>query len=198
MSKASVRERRRVAAASQRRGRPRPNSGLKAFAVLAAVGAVVAAVAAIALGSGPSEPSGKQTTLEPTGETAAMGVPVVVTPGSASGVATAGSVQVDAANWAMGQVPLDVAVRPSWTIRNTGSEPVSLGEPSAVVRAGCCPGPLVLGQYTLAPGESTELTFELAMHEGMDGWHDMGVYVPVSVGSGEQVLELSVTGDFRN
>jgi hypothetical protein len=42
------------------------------------------------------------------------------------------------------------------------------------------------------------LTFELAMHEGMDGWHDMGLYVPVRTANGDQWLELNVTGDFRN
>jgi len=31
----------------------------------------------------------------------------------------------------------------------------------------------------------------------MDGWHDMGVYLPVQ-GAGDQFLELNVTGDFRN
>lgn len=37
------------------------------------------------------------------------------------------------------------------------------------------------------------------MHEGMDGWHDMGVYVPIETASGDQAwLELGVTGDFRN
>jgi hypothetical protein len=82
-------------------------------------------------------------------------------------------------------------------ITNTGSTEVTLGEPQAEVRAGCCPGPFALGADKLAPGESTVLTFELAMHEGMDGWHDMGVSVPIE-GSEQGWLELGVTGDFRN
>jgi hypothetical protein len=36
------------------------------------------------------------------------------------------------------------------------------------------------------------------MHEGMDGWHDMGVFVPIEGGSEQGWLELSVTGDFRD
>jgi hypothetical protein len=136
--------------------------------------------------------------LKATGEVSGMGVPVVEVPGSASGTATAAGVTVQGANWAMGQVPLDIAVRPYWTLTNTGSEAVTLGEPQAEVRAGCCPGPFAMDATELAPGESTRLTFELAMHEGMDGWHDMGVYVPIQGAGDDQVLALAVTGDFRN
>lgn len=136
--------------------------------------------------------------LTPTGEVSSMGLPVVETPGYASGVAEFGGVTVQGADWDMGQVPLNVAVLPFWTLTNTGSAEITLGEPRAEIRAGCCPGPFVFGDETLAPGESTVLTFELAMHEGMDGWHDMGVYVPVEGGPGEGWLELSVTGDFRD
>lgn len=137
--------------------------------------------------------------LAPTGEVNAMGLPVVETPGYASGVASAAGVSVQGATWSLGRVPLNVAVRPFWTLTNTGKEPVRLGEPKAEVRAGCCPGPFTLDDRELDPGESTVLTFELAMHEGMDGWHDMGVYVPIETASGEEAwLELAVTGDFRD
>ena len=122
-----------------------------------------------------------------------MGLPVFATPGTSEGIAEAGSVQVDGAQWRMGHVPLDVAVRPSWTLVNVGDRRVTLGEPHAEVRAGCCPGDLVIGARDLAPGERTTLTFELAMHEGMDGWHDMIIHVPV----GSETLTLGVTGDFR-
>ena len=50
----------------------------------------------------------------------------------------------------------------------------------------------------LNPGESTTLSMQFMMHEGMDGWHDMGVYVPVQGADGKSMLELNVTGDFRN
>jgi hypothetical protein len=149
-------------------------------------------------GSGEQAASAQTVALQPTGETNAMGLPVYETPGYASGSAQAGGIAVQGADWAMGRVPLDIAVRPFWTLTNTGTSKVTLGEPQAEIRAGCCPGPFDLGTSTLAPGESTVLTFELAMHEGMDGWHDMGVYVPVDSAGGQTMLELNVTGDFRN
>jgi hypothetical protein len=127
-----------------------------------------------------------------------MGLPVVETPGYASGVAELGGVSVQGANWEMGRVPLNVAVLPFWTLTNTGSFEITLGEPEVDIRAGCCPGPFAMGSNTLAPGGSTVLTFELAMHDGMDGWHDISVYVPVQGGSDQGSLELNVTGDFRD
>ena len=185
--------------AKRRSGSNRAPIGVIAAAIvlIAAVAGVL--VAASAGGStGTADGSGTDAVaLAPTGEVNAMGLPVYETPGYASGTASAGGVTVQGSDWEMGHVPLDIAVRPFWTITNTGSARVTLGEPRAQVREGCCPGPLVLGTSTLAPGESTVLTFELSMHEGMDGWHDMGVYVPI-LGAGDRVLELNVTGDFRN
>src|SRR3546814_9304333 len=51
------------------------------------------------------------------------------TPGSGAGTAEAAGVVVEDARWQLGQVPLNVAVRPTWTLRNTGDRPVTLGEP---------------------------------------------------------------------
>jgi hypothetical protein len=153
---------------------------------------VIAGIALSATGDPTAEPSDGRD-LVATGGVNAMGLPVFATPGTAEGVAEAGSVQVDGAQRMMGRVPLDVAVLPSWTLVNVGDMPVTLGEPHADVRAGCCPGDLVLGAHDLAPGEQTTLTFELAMHAGMDGWHDMVIHVPV----GSETLMLGVTGDFR-
>ncbi len=43
------------------------------------------------------------------------------------------------------------------------------------------------------------LTFELSMHPGMDGPHDMTIHVPVQYTDGtNSVLDLAVTGDFRD
>lgn len=135
--------------------------------------------------------------LAKTGEVSDMGLPVVQTPGRATGTASVEGVRVTGAEWALGTVPLMVAVRPSWTLTNTSDRPVEIGKPNAVVRQGCCPGPFTGGQMMLRPGQSTSITFELSMHPGMDGWHDMGVYVPVTSSSGdEETLELGVTGDF--
>lgn len=159
--------------------------------------ALAAGIAAAALAdAGSSERGGG---LDRTGELNAMGMPVVETPGSGSGTAEAAGVVVEDARWELGQVPLNVAVRPTWTLRNTGDRPVSLGEPHPEVREGCCPGPATLGTRTLAPGDATTLTFELSMHPGMDGPHDLGLHVPVDDGTdSEQLLTLDVTGDFRD
>lgn len=126
-----------------------------------------------------------------------MGMPVVETPGWAHGTTTAGDIQVVGATWDLGHVPLNVAVRPTWELRNTGTEPVTLGDPQPEVREGCCPGPLTLGTHTLAPGETTILTFELSMHPGMDGPHDLAVHLPVTSPEGTDQLTVDVNGDFR-
>jgi hypothetical protein len=199
------------ARATKRKKRGSRRGGVN-VGVVASLAVFTVAIFAIAfgMGSGGGEdppPAGSQNVgqdggtvagLKATGEVSGMGVPVYEVPGAATGSASAGGVTVEGANWAMGQVPLDIAVRPYWTLTNTGAEAVTLGEPQAEVRAGCCPGPFAMDAKELAPGDSTRLTFELAMHEGMDGWHDMGVYVPVQGGGDDQVLALAVTGDFRN
>lgn len=133
-----------------------------------------------------------------TGEQNAMGMPVIETPGAGSGTAAAASVEVDAANWELGAVPLNTAVRPSWVLRNTGAQPVTISEPHAEVREGCCPGPFSLDTRTIPPGGEATLSFELSMHPGMDGWHDIAVHVPLASGSTQGALELGVTGDFRD
>jgi hypothetical protein len=170
------------------------------IAVLA-VGALIAITWPTGSGSGSgsgSSPRAEQAAPPvATGDISDMGMPVVATPGSASGTTSAGGVTVENAFWAMGTVPINVAVRPDWTLRNTSSEPVTLGQPRPEVRKGCCPGALKLGTTTLAPGERTTLTFELSMHEGMDGPHDLGVHILVTAGSAREILTLGVTGDFR-
>ncbi len=133
-----------------------------------------------------------------TGEVNAMGMPVIATPGSAGETAVAGPVEVVGASWTLGRVPLDAAVRPSWLLRNTGTAPVTIGEPHAEVRQGCCPGPFTLDGSTIPPGGEAMLDFELSMHPGMDGWHDIAVHVPVAHAGGQDVLTLEVTGDFRD
>ena len=159
--------------------------------------ALTAGIAVAALADAGSSARGSG--LDRTGELNAMGMPVVETPGSGTGTAEAAGVVVEEASWELGQVPLNVAVRPTWTLLNTGDQPVTLGEPHPEVREGCCPGPATLGTRTLAPGDETTLTFELSMHPGMDGPHDLGLHVPVDDGTdGQEVLTLDVTGDFRD
>jgi hypothetical protein len=180
----------------ENRRRPAAKSR-KGLVVPVALVAILAAAALIALAtSGPADDAGAR--FLATGEISEMGMPVLETPGVASGLASAGGVEVTGATWEMGRVPLEVAVRPSWTLVNTSGEAVSLGEPHPEIRAGCCPGAFTIGDARLAPGESTTLTFELSMHPGMDGWHDFAVHVPVLSSAGAQeLLELVVTGDFR-
>lgn len=159
--------------------------------------ALAAGITAAALADAGSDDSSGS--IDRTGELNAMGMPVVETPGSGAGTAEAAGVVVENASWELGQVPLNVAVRPTWTLRNTSDQPVTLGEPHPEVREGCCPGPATLDSRTLAPGAATTLTFELSMHPGMDGPHDLGVHVPVDDGTGTgQLLALDVSGDFRN
>lgn len=137
--------------------------------------------------------------LRRTGELNAMGMPVVETPGAPTGTKTSGGATIEPATWALGRVPLNVAVRPTWTIRNTGTQLFTLGTARAEIRTGCCPGPITVnGQATLAPGAETRLTFELSMHPGMDGAHDMDVVVPMTYGDGTTgAVTGNVTGDFR-
>jgi hypothetical protein len=177
--------------------RRRARSRLPAALALGVAVGLVALGAAIVAGEREDRGPGSRS-MSPTNEINEMGMPVVLTPGDATGIASAGGVEVRGATWRMGTVPLLVAVRPTWTLVNSSDFPVRLGRPHPEVRAGCCPGPLTLGSRSLAPGESTTLTFELAMHPGMDGWHDIAVHVPVMSGlGGEDVLTLAVTGDFR-
>jgi hypothetical protein len=163
-----------------------------------AAGATVLALA-IGLGVAVSSDSsvGSASSVVRTGERNGMGMPVIETPGSVSGTASAAGVEVVGADWALGEVPLNTAVRPAWLLRNTGTETVTIAEPHPEVREGCCPGPFTVEHRTIPPGGEAMLRFELSMHPGMDGWHDIAVHVPVTAGAAEDVLTLSVTGDFR-
>lgn len=178
-----------MTARTSSRRRRRHRGGRTALPVAAGTLLVVAGLVAVIVLARPDTAG-----LAATGETNAMGLPVVTTPGVATGETTAGGVTVTEANWALGTVPLNVAVQPTWTLANTGDEAVTFGEPHAEVREGCCPGPLTIDERKLAPGETTTLTFDLAMHEGMDGWHDIAVHVPIS--ETDTPLTMVVTGHF--
>jgi len=113
-----------------------------------------------------------------------------------TGVAAGAGLRVEGSDIALGRVPLNTTVTPTWTLANTGPAPLELGEPHATVEEGCCPGPLTLGTYRLGAGEETTLTFPLQMHPGMDGPHRFTVHVPVL--DSDEILALTVTGDFRD
>ena len=132
-----------------------------------------------------------------TGATGPMGGEIVETPGTVSGTASAGGVEVANANYEMGPVPMNVTVVPKWTLRNTSDTAVSLDAPHAEVVEGCCPGTPKLSAQTLAPGAAADLEFPLQMHDGMGGPHHFILHVPVRTVDGSvDFLELNVTGDF--
>lgn len=168
--------------------------------VAAVMAVAIVAVAGFAIARATSGGSTPTNEAAATGETNDMGMPVVATPGTATGIATASGLTAKPATWALGQVPLNVAVRPDWTFTNTGNDTITLGDPHVQINQGCCPGALTYrSTSTLEPGATTALTFELSMHPGMDGPHDMTVHVPVTHADGTtDTLDVTVTGDFRN
>lgn len=115
-----------------------------------------------------------------------------------SGVARALDVVAEGGTVALGHVPLNTTVTPTWTLTNRGDSTVTLGKGHAEVIEGCCPGPLKLGTNELSPGESTELAFPLQMHPGMDGAHEFSVHVPVEAEGERELLELTTTGHFSS
>lgn len=175
--------------------RRRRRSLVNPWSLGAAIVVVAAAVTLALTVDDTPEPGSAAPALIRTGERNEMGMPVVATPGGATGRAVAGPIEVTGANWSLGQVPLNTAVRPTWVLRNTGGDSVTVGEPHAEVRQGCCPGPFTIGTRTIPPGGTTTMSFELSMHPGMDGWHDIAVHVPVGP---SETLTLGVTGDFRD
>ncbi len=105
--------------------------------------------------------SSPRSTAARTGEINSMGMPIIATPGEATGVAEGDGVTATPSRWALGTVPLDVAVLPNWRLQNIGTELVTLGQPHVQINEGCCPGALTYtGPTTLEPDEATELTFE--------------------------------------
>lgn len=114
---------------------------------------------------------------------------------SATGIVDQDGLMVDGSTIDLGTVPLDTTVTPTWTITNTGSATVALGEAHASVIEGCCPGPLTYSDPLLEPGESTQLAFPLQMHAGMDGPHDFDVHVRYGNGP-DDYLTLKVVGNF--
>jgi hypothetical protein len=130
-----------------------------------------------------------------TGQIGPMGGRVLETPGTRSGVASAGGViVVDGADIVMGHIPLAYAVNPTWRLRNTSDQTVRLGAPTVAVIRGCCPAEPILGTAELGPGEETTLQFPTQMHPGMDGDHLFRLTVPVGA-TGDPIV-VSVAGDF--
>jgi hypothetical protein len=69
-------------------------------------------------------------------------------------------------------------VKVEFTLGNAGDRPLYVqGRPYLEVVDGCCPPDLVIDVTTLKPGQSTHLSFEFSMHEGMGGKHLYRVYL---------------------
>lgn len=181
--------------ANQRRRSHHRNQILGAVAAIVVLGAAGAAIAIVATGGTPAAGGYVRT-----GEMNSMGMPVIETPGTSTGTATAAAITASPASWTLGEVPLNMAVRPTWTIDNTGTDAVTIGEPHAQINQGCCPGPFTFaGPTTLEPGGQTSFNFELSMHPGMDGLHDITVHVPVMHADGStDTVDVSVTGNFHD
>lgn len=170
--------------------RPAPRHRLVLFALAAGAFAVALAVTVTeseAPSGAPSETASDAPAVSGTAE--------ATTATTTVGVAQTGGIVVEGSTVALGRVPLDRTVVPTWRLHNSSAAPIDLGEPKADVIAGCCPGPLTLDHRTVAPGAHAILTFPLQMHPGMDGPHDFRVTVPV--GRGAEPLVLRVTGDFK-
>lgn len=168
---------------------------------LIGAGSTALLIGVIGLAAWASQGGASDEQSHPTRATNSMGMPILEqTPGSAEGVAVTPDATATPQQWALGQVPLNVAVLPRWEIANTGGDTIALGEPHVQINQGCCPGALTYdGATELAPAQTVGLTFELSMHPGMDGAHDMTIHVPVRHADGtETTLDLSVTGDFRD
>lgn len=175
MSKTSARRMR------QQQRRREESRSARAFVVgVAAVIAVVGTVLAVGVTGGSGSPPPAVDEVELTGSAGALGL------------------VADPKTVAMGHVPLDRTVVPEWKLTNGGDTTVALGKPHAEVVEGCCPGPLQVGAATLGAGESTELTFPLQMHAGMDGPHEFSIHVPVEQDGQRDLLELTVTGHFSS
>lgn len=146
--------------------------------------ALIAMAAVAVIGVGAFLAGGASTTSKPP-ETVGF---------TTSGTVSTGSVTVEGSEIAMGVVPLDVTVTPTWRLVNNGTDTVTLGEPHASVLEGCCPGQLLLDRTEIPAGATATLTFPLQMHAGMDGPHDFDVHVPIA--GSDDVLTLGVTGTF--
>lgn len=113
-----------------------------------------------------------------------------------TGSAAALELVADAKTVALGHVPLNETVTPTWTLTNNGKGTITIGKPHAEVVQGCCPGPFDIGNPTLAPGHSTELAFPLQMHAGMDGPHRFDIHVPIKSDGEKDLLTLTTTAHF--
>jgi hypothetical protein len=95
-------------------------------------------------------------------------------------VAVTGSprLQTDQQRVDLGERHYGQVVEVSFQLANIGDQTLTFTEtPVVTVAEGCCPPKPALGRTVLRPGETTVLTLEFAMHEGMGGQHDFRVHL---------------------
>lgn len=91
------------------------------------------------------------------------------------------SLKVDRELVDLGDQKNNQPVAVSFKVTNVGDQALRFSEqPYIEVVEGCCPPLPALGSMVLQPGESTDLSMEFVMHEGMDGMHDFRVHLPTN------------------
>jgi hypothetical protein len=75
-----------------------------------------------------------------------------------------------------GDVRNNTSVTAAFHVRNTGDQPLIIGNHVHVqVVDGCCPPDVEVSSYSARPGEEITLSMTFMMHEGMDGQHDFRI-----------------------
>jgi hypothetical protein len=78
----------------------------------------------------------------------------------------------------LGDQELGQTVPLRFEIANVGDRPLRITEPPYLeVVKGCCPPTPKIGSMLLQPGETTVITFNLMMHGGMGGYHDLRLHL---------------------
>ena len=108
-----------------------------------------------------------------------------VAPATASGpkvpveVQGAPSLKADKEKVDLGDIPLGQTVKVEFQIANVGDRQLRVSEqPYVEVVEGCCPPEAAIGSMVLNPGETTTLSLQFMMHEGMGGYHNFSVHIP--------------------
>jgi hypothetical protein len=91
------------------------------------------------------------------------------------------SIKLDRDKFDLGDVPLGQTVQVSFQVANVGDQQLRFSElPYVEVVEGCCPPRASIGSMVLNPGETTIVSMEFMMHEGMGGFHNFSVHMPTN------------------
>lgn len=87
-------------------------------------------------------------------------------------------VAVDKSVVDFGDVHFDKPVTATFTVSNSGDQPLKLVQPPQLeVLQGCCPPKAIASASTINPGGTATITVTFAMHEGMGGKHEFLVHL---------------------